>query len=62
MIHVKQTLSDKIFNWFSSVKEWFQSVFGLDENAKDKSFYERYWWVDELVVAIMYHWCCSFIQ
>lgn len=62
MIHVKQTLSDKIFNWFSSVKKWFQSAFGPDENAKDKSFYERYWWVDELAVAIMYHWCCSFIQ
>lgn len=62
MIHVKQTLSDKIFNWFSSVKEWFQSVFGPDENYEDKSFYERYWWVHELVVAIMYHWCCSFIQ
>lgn len=59
---MKQTLSDKIFNWFSSVKEWFQSVFDPDENAKDKSFYERYWWVDELIVAIMYHWCCSFIQ
>jgi hypothetical protein len=59
---MKQTLSDNFFNWFGSVKEWFQSVFGSDENAKDKSFYERYWWVDELVVAIMYRWCCSFIQ
>lgn len=61
MIHVKQTLSDKIFNWFSSVKEWFQSAFGPDENAKDKSLYERYWWLPDvfsliaLVVAIVCH-------
>lgn len=25
---MKQTLSDKFFNWFGSVKEWFQSAFG----------------------------------
>lgn len=60
---MKQTLSDKFFNWFGSVKKWFQNIFERDDNFNDdKSFYERYWWVDELVVAIMYHWCCSFIQ
>lgn len=58
---MKQTLSDKIFNWFSSVKGWFQYVFSSDKNTKDKSFYERYWWLPDvfsliaLVVAIACH-------
>ena len=36
---MKQTLSDKFFNWFRSVKEWFQNIFERDDNFNDdKSF------------------------
>lgn len=36
---MKQTLSDKFFNWFGSVKEWFQNIFERDDNFNDdKSF------------------------
>ena len=36
---MKQTLSDNFFNWFRSVKEWFQNIFERDDNFNDdKSF------------------------
>ena len=32
---MKQTLSDNFFNWFRSVKEWFQNIFERDDNFND---------------------------
>lgn len=50
---MKQTLSDKIFNWLGSVKEWFQDVFDRDDDFDDdESFYEKYWWLPDIISVI----------
>lgn len=67
LLFMKQTLSDKIFNWFSSLKEWFQDVFSSDKNTEDESFYEKYWWIPcaisvlSLVVAVLNILCKIYI-
>ena len=50
---MKQTLSDKFFNWLGSVKEWFQDVFNRDDDFDDdESFYEKYWWLPDIISVI----------
>lgn len=50
---MKQTLSDKFFNWLGSVKEWLQDVFDRDDDFdNDESFYEKYWWLPDIISVI----------
>ena len=62
LLFMKQTLSDKFFNWFGFIKELFPDIFNRDDDFdENETFYEKYWWIPDvisliaLVVAIASH-------